>query len=213
MALGKDYCEDRHLSDQPIPETVASRRRWKLILGGVVIVLIGLFAAVGLISSGSVAKASPNEEAQLACDTCHTVRLGAHAALGAEENRACHSCHANPNMSALQLSSGVELALANSAPLCQQCHQQRYQEWVDGTHGFPGYEAGMLSGDPSTSTNCTTCHNPHEPRIILSNITLPHPDPVPAPPSPPKDPLIILGISVGILGIALVGTLWGRARE
>ena len=170
-----------------------------------------VLATLAMVQTSPVAKASPGDT-QLACDSCHAVELQSHSALGAG-NDACHACHANPNMNALQLASGTEVALANSAPLCAECHQARYNAWVSGTHGFPGFQSGKPVGATEPQTNCTTCHNPHQPRMVLTNITKPHPDPAPAPPAPPKDALMILGISLAVVAGALVVTLAGKDRS
>jgi len=183
-----------------------------LVCAGVFVALMVL-AGLSMVQISPVVKASPDGgDTQLACDTCHSVELQSHSALGTG-NKACHACHANPNMNALQLAGGTEVALANSVPLCAECHQARYSAWVSGTHGFPGFEAGKPVGASEPQTNCTTCHNPHQPRMVLTNITKPHPEPAPAPPAPPKDALMILGISLAVVGGALVVTLAGKGRS
>jgi hypothetical protein len=125
----------------------------------------------------------------------------------------CQACHSNPNFEILRLADGTHLALTESAPLCAQCHEQRYEAWVSGTHGFPGFMEGSPPGDASTMTTCTTCHNPHEPRIALKDITRPHPEPVAEPPAIPTDLVMILGISLAVVGGAFVLTLVGRGRQ
>ena len=183
-----------------------------IICAGVFAVLV-TSGVVAMVQTSPVAKASPDAaETALACDTCHSVQLQSHSALG-PGNDACHACHANPNMNYLQLASGTEVALANSVPLCAECHQTRYSAWVAGTHGFPGFKKGMPVGANEPQTTCTTCHNPHQPSIVLTSITKPHPQPAPAPPAPPKDALMILGISLTVVAAALVMTVVGRGRS
>jgi hypothetical protein len=178
-------------------------------------VFLSLLAIAGLamIQMSPAAKASPDGgDAQMECDACHSVQLQSHSALGSG-NGACHACHANPNMNSLQLASGVEVALADSVPLCAECHQARYNAWASGTHGFPGFQSGKPVGANEPQTNCTTCHNPHQPQMVLANITKLHPEPPPSPPAPPKDALMILGISLAVVAGGLVLTLVGKSRS
>ena len=172
---------------------------------------LAVFASFAILAIAYAVQTSPKvlaspSETQLDCSSCHSVDLQSHSALG-QGNDACRACHANPNMQALQLANGNELALTNSPPLCGECHQARYAAWESGTHGFPGFKAGTAVGGDGYQTTCTTCHNPHQPRMVLTNITKPHPAPAPAPPAPPKDALIMLGISLAVIAVALVVTV------
>jgi hypothetical protein len=212
-----DVCEierrNWQQSESRIGSAGSQSRRGQLKVNlGVAIFAFGLvgLAAWVLVASSPVAKASPSDT-QLQCDQCHKVELQSHGALG-QGNSACHACHANPDMSSLQLANGTELALANSAPLCAECHQARYDAWVTGTHGFAGYKSGMPVDSSGGATDCTTCHNPHEPRIALSGVTKPHPAPAPAPPDPPKDLLIMFGISLVVVAGGIAITIAGRAK-
>ncbi len=188
-------------------ESVQRKRRghWSLAVCGAVFASLAVLAIAYILQTSPAVLASPSET-QLDCSSCHSVNLQLHSALG-QGNDACRACHANPNMQALQLANGTELALTNSPPLCGECHQARYAAWESGTHGFPGFKAGMPVGGSETQTTCTTCHNPHQPSMVLANITKPHPAPAPAPPSPPKDALIMLGISLAVIAVALVVTV------
>ncbi len=195
-----------------VRRSLCSRTLAVLVCAGVFMALMAI-ALLAMAETSPVAKASPGgSDTQLACDTCHTVDLQSHSALGTG-NDACRACHANPNMTALQLASGTEVALADSVPLCAECHQARYNAWVSGTHGFPGFQAGKPVGASEPQTTCTTCHDPHEPRVVLTSITKPHPAPAPAPPAPPKDALMMLGISLAVVAGALVVTLVGKGRS
>jgi hypothetical protein len=178
---------------------------WSLALCSAVLACLAVLALVYSLQTSSNVLASPSET-QLDCSSCHSVELQSHSALG-HGNDACRACHANPNMQALQLANGTELTLTNSPPLCAECHQARYAAWEAGTHGFPGFKAGMPAGNDGSQTTCTACHNPHQPRVVLANITKPHPAAAPAPPAPPKDALIMLGISLAVVAVALVVTI------
>jgi len=203
--------------DNQAVETAASsprRHAWQrwLCLG---VFVGGLALAVWLLlgQAGQVALALPNSDgadSHLDCLSCHNQPLSAHDTLGSG-NQACTACHANPNMGYLRLANGTEFSMATPAPLCAECHQQRYQAWQAGTHGFPGYVAG-LSPDGATTTSCTSCHNPHSPRVVETGLTQPHPDPAPPPPPLPTDSFIMIGISVAVLGIALLIALATREK-
>jgi hypothetical protein len=164
-------------------------RRWSLLATVAALAAILLFAVGILLVTGDAANASPTNS---------------------DGSLNCKACHSNPNFEILRLADGTHLALTESAPLCAQCHPARYQAWASGTHGFPGFRSGSPASDPSTSTSCTTCHNPHEPRIALKDITKPHPEPVGAPPSAPTDLVMILGISLGVVGVGFALSLINR---
>ena len=168
--------------------------RWKrsLLMCGTTLAAILLFGVGMLLATATQANASPTNS---------------------DGSLNCQACHSNPNFEILRLADGTKLALTDSAPLCAQCHQQRYQAWVSGTHGFPGFKEGSPAADASTKTSCTTCHNPHEPRIALEGITIPHPEPVAAPPALPIDLAMIFGISLLAVGGGFVLTLIGRGRQ
>jgi hypothetical protein len=126
----------------------------------------------------------------------------------------CHACHENPNFEVLRLADGTRLSLDDSAPLCAQCHVSRFEAWTSGTHGFPGFVAGSPAGNPPGSTSCTSCHDPHKPRIVLTDIAKPHPGPVAPPPAIPQDFIIIAGITLGVIGIGFAfAVLNGRSRR
>ncbi len=201
----RDRVTPGKLADASQSAQLKCRGRWSLAVCMAIFASLAVLAIAYSVRTSSNVLASPSET-QLDCSSCHTVGLQSHSALG-QGNDACRACHANPNMQALQLANGTELALTNSPPLCGECHQARYAAWESGTHGFPGFKAGMPAGGDGSQTTCTTCHNPHQPSMVLANVTKPHPAPAPAPPAPPKDALIMLGISLAVIAVALVVTV------
>jgi len=159
-------------------------RPW-LISWGVATLLV-----VSIMLGPSAAVAADNASAALTqCLSCHQVKLESHDRLGLREE-ACWACHDKNEMTKLRLAGGSSISRANSSYLCGQCHQKRFKAWSEGTHGVPGTVAAVP---------CTECHNPHQPRIVLANITKPHPAPASAPPSPPVDALAIVGITVVLM--------------
>ncbi|MDZ4247271.1 MAG: hypothetical protein U1D67_09155, partial [Dehalococcoidia bacterium] len=73
-------------------------------------------------------------------------------------------------------------------------------------HGNTGWEGGGVELAGEESKKCVDCHNPHNPRIALLDITKPHPSPKffsgfnPA--DIPPMPLALIGISLSILAAA-----------
>lgn len=135
------------------------------------------------------------EEGQpLQCLSCHNQVLRGHDKLG-QGSQACWSCHLSTEMKTLHLASGqVRFPLSESPRLCAQCHQKRYDAWTSGTHGVPTWkpiDPDMPGGEEKTI--CARCHNPHRPQVVLANITLQHPEPVPPPPKIPADILWVVG--------------------
>jgi len=141
---------------------------------------------------------SPLGEGPLPCLSCHVKVLKGHDKLG-EGNQACWSCHYSAGMGTLHLSGGEQIALSDYPKLCAQCHQARYQDWVDGTHGVPGFKEGELEVRGSVNTPCIGCHSPHQPQVALLNITKPHPAPVSPAPAPPRDLIMMVGVSLLIV--------------
>lgn len=143
-----------------------------------------------------------SEDGTLDCLSCHVRVLEGHDKLGSG-SKACWACHYNREMGALHLAGGdVGFPLADSPQLCAQCHQERYQAWDEGTHGAPAWTEGTVEVHGTERVGCIGCHDPHQPQIVFSNITKPHPAPQP-PPSPPSAFLfVLLGTSV-LLAVAI----------
>ncbi|HEY82320.1 MAG TPA: hypothetical protein G4O01_03405 [Dehalococcoidia bacterium] len=159
-------------------------RLWRTC-GGVAILLL-----IGTLLAPSAAVAADNTSAELTqCLTCHQVKLESHDRLGLK-NEACWACHDKNDMTKLSLAGGGSISRASSSHLCGQCHQKRFKAWSEGTHGIPGTVAAVP---------CTACHDPHQPQIVLTGITKPHPAPASAPPSPPVDAMVIVGITVVLM--------------
>ena len=143
---------------------------------------------------------------KLDCLSCHVRALKGHDKLGTG-SAACWACHLSTEMTTLHLSGqDTGFPLADSVKLCAQCHQKRYQDWVDGTHGVPAWKEGEPAIFGSEKVRCTNCHDPHQPQIPLLNITKPHPAPTPDAPAPPLQLLAVVGISLALttaVGIAV----------
>ena len=143
--------------------------------------------------------------APLDCLSCHARILEGHDKLGAG-SKACWACHYNQEMGVLHLATGEErLTLSDYPQLCAQCHQARYEDWTQGTHGMPSWEEGSVEIHGAQRVGCIGCHDPHQPQMVLLGITKPHPEPVPPPPSPPTNLIMIVGISLLlIIGVGVI---------
>ncbi len=143
-------------------------------------------------------------DASLACLSCHVRVLHGHDKLGTG-SEACWACHYNKQMGTLHL-AGEEtpLPLSDYPRLCAQCHQGRYREWLGGTHGMPAWKEGSVEVHGVQRVGCIGCHDPHQPQLAFTGITMPRPPPAQPPPSPPVDVLIILGISLFLIIAAVV---------
>ena len=135
--------------------------------------------------------ATPGLEGPLDCLSCHARVLEGHDKLGSG-SKACWACHYNMEMGVLHLAAGEErLKLSDYPRLCAQCHQTRYEDWLAGTHGIPAWEVGAVDVHGARRVGCIGCHDPHQPRVSFSNITLPHPSAQP-PVTPPSFTLLAL---------------------
>ena len=130
----------------------------------------------------------------LDCTSCHEIELQKHNALG-EKSEACLSCHGDIHELKLQLVNGDTYSNDEPVKLCAQCHNERYSDWSQGTHG--------AVDDPQAV--CSECHSPHIP--IINNISTLDPIPVREFADPPSTIgkyafvaiLVILGVSVWVL--------------
>ncbi len=158
-----------------------------------VIVVVTVIAGFLATSQTLTVNADDEQDSTIEnCLRCHPRKLEFHDKLGSG-NRACWVCHDATDMETLHLADGTPLSLTDSAQLCGQCHQERYQAWQEGTHGLPGTIA---------SERCSSCHDPHGPQIALLDITMPHPAPQPDP-SPPTVVLQVILGTVLLLTVAL----------
>ncbi len=158
----------------------------------------------------------PPTQPPLDCMSCHfapepipgiprPLPLKGHDKLG-PGNEACRACHFNLSLitmiestTLLHLASGTQFPLSESPQLCAQCHEKRYDAWVDGTHGVPTWQEEGSAIPTTDKAKCTECHDPHQPQIVLLDITKPHPPEAPSPLQPPAVPLIVLGGSLLLL--------------
>ena len=164
-----------------------ARHRWCIwiwAIGGMVMVMVvaGLLIALQTVTIN----AADEPDAPLDCLSCHPRTLKSHDKLGTGNN-ACWVCHDSTDMKAFHLADGTRLSLSDSSQLCAQCHPGRYNAWKEGTHGTPGAVA---------TPECAYCHDPHQPRIALLDITRPHPPPAPSPSPPATALFVMLGTSL-----------------
>ncbi|OGO35614.1 MAG: hypothetical protein A2147_04705 [Chloroflexi bacterium RBG_16_57_8] len=175
------------------------------LTGVCVFVFFGALLAVAimLMADNPAASASPEPNTPLDCLSCHPRNMDYHDKLGAA-NKSCYACHDKTDMQVLRMLDDTLLPLDEPAPLCGQCHAQRYQSWLDGTHGFPPADLAD-SVSQQSRPQCSACHSQHNPQIVFANITLPRPPPQPAPRQASPELLIMLGtaslllISIGIV--------------
>ncbi len=160
------------------------------LVGTVVIVI--MVAGFLLVPPTPTVNAAPESDKPLDCLSCHTKVLKFHDKLGSG-NKACWVCHDNTDMKTLQLADETKLSLSDSPQLCGQCHQKRYDAWKEGVSANPGAD----------KAKCADCHDPHQPQIVLLDITKPHPEAQPSPSPPSVELLVMLGISLLLVIIAI----------
>lgn len=186
--------------------SVPDGRFLQICLVGAIVIVITLTGFL-FLPHAATANAAPEPDAPLDCLSCHVRVLKAHDKLGSG-SEACWACHSNVEMGMLHLASGeVQFPLVEFSQLCAQCHQNRYQAWVDGTHGVPAWNEGGIEVPGVERVGCTGCHDPHQPQIVFSNITKPHPPPQPSPSPPSVFLLVLLGGSALLIvavGVAVV---------
>ncbi len=155
----------------------------------------------------------PESLTPLDCLSHHTKTLKSHDKLG-PGSEACWACHLSTQMTTLHLAGGeTQFPLSDFPRLCAQCHQKRYKAWSEGTHGVPAWKEGSSEIRGTEKARCTTCHDPHQPQVVLLNITEPHPPPEPSPSPLPTELLIMLGVSLLIIIIALGVAVVKRGEE
>ena len=163
-------------------------------LVGTIVIVIGVAGILVLPQTLTVNAATESNPPQN-CISCHPRTLKGHDKLGSG-SKACWVCHDKTDMGILRLAEGTSLSLSESAQLCGQCHQKRYDAWKEGTHGIPAWKEGVPAIPGADKAKCADCHDPHQPQVALWDITKPHPAPAPSPPPPSANLLIILGISL-----------------
>ncbi len=126
-----------------------------------------VIAVVSLFTHSATVSAAPDEEAPLECLRCHTRVLKDHDQLGSG-SEACWTCHHGRKIGMLHLSDGTELPMADSNPLCGECHSDRYKAWKRDKHGVLGSNKGTVESLGVRKPKCVGCHSPHQPKIKLS---------------------------------------------
>lgn len=166
--------------------------------GVMVIVILTASLLLGLNATRASAAEEPGPLTE--CSDCHTVKLVGHDKLGTGDE-ACLECHNLSDLTLIHAGEEAPLTRLEVPELCGQCHQQRFNSFLEGTHGLPG---------PGSET-CTDCHNPHRPQYALIGITRPHPGAQPASGPPSTELFIILGIS--LFFIIVIGVMLSRKGE
>lgn len=180
----------------------------------VLAISVMVILVVGILTLLSISTASAEDESSppLDCLSCHTKILKGHDKLGTG-SEACRACHSDTKMGVLRLAGGeTQFPLSDFPRLCAQCHQKRFEAWNEGTHGVSAWKEGSPEARGSEKVGCTSCHEPHQPQIVLSDITRPHPPPAPPPPPPAIDPLIIVGTTLVIMTGAVI-VVMRRGKE
>lgn len=180
----------------------------------VLAISVMVILVVGILTLLSISTASAEDESSppLDCLSCHTKILKGHDKLG-EGSEACRACHSGTQMGVLHLAGGeTQFPLSDFPRLCAQCHQKRFEAWNEGTHGVSAWKEGSTEVRGNEKAKCVSCHEPHQPQIVLSNITRPHPPPAPPPPPPAIDPLIIVGTTLVIMTVAVI-VVMRRGKE
>lgn len=73
----------------------------------------------------------------------------------------CIDCHHTKDRDALEDKKGNKIDFDHSYQLCGQCHFRQKRDWLGGAHGK---RVEHWAGE-RVVYNCTTCHNPHNPRF------------------------------------------------
>jgi hypothetical protein len=56
---------------------------------------------------------------------------------------------------------GSQIDMKDPSGLCGQCHGPIYSDWQQGIHG----KLSAKGTATQEKINCTTCHNPHDPKF------------------------------------------------
>jgi hypothetical protein len=79
-----------------------------------------------------------------------------------EKDQSCLDCHDPDAPDLLRLSDGAKVDFTTSYKLCRQCHRSIYKAWQLGVHGK---RTGNWDDQRIQYFPCTSCHNPHRPRL------------------------------------------------
>jgi hypothetical protein len=79
-----------------------------------------------------------------------------------EKDQRCLDCHDPDAPDVLRLSDGTKVDFTTSYKLCRQCHRSIYKAWQLGVHGK---RTGNWDDQRIQYFPCTSCHNPHRPRL------------------------------------------------
>ncbi len=178
----------------PYKSSLSEEQRWQILT---------YLWSLGVEVAPPVVSPPPESPTPLDCLSHHEKVLKGHDKLGSG-SEACWACHLSTKMTTLHLAGGeTQFPLSDFPQLCAQCHQKRYEAWNEGTHGVPAWKEGSLAIRGTEKARCTSCHDPHQPQIVFSGITKPHPPPQPSPSPPSVELLVMLGIPL-LLIIAVV---------
>ncbi len=128
-------------------------------VAGFVLIAVGVAALVAALPVETVKAASPDTSANSSimddCLSCHIAKvpdpaieqiepLSLHDQLGSG-NKACTVCHSmdDKHLGSLVLRDGTQIPFSDAPKLCGQCHQKRYDQWLQGIHGVPHWSEGI----------------------------------------------------------------------
>lgn len=195
---------------------------FKRIIGSAVIA-VGIAASI-IVSPVDTVRAATPPMPMDECMACHLPEdplpdiprpkvLKGHDILG-KGNEACMVCHDkdNEHLGLLNLVDDETLIHKEEpSELCGICHELRYKAWQLGTHGAFEWKAGVPGVPGAVRKNCIDCHDPHQPQIVLDNITMPHPEGAPPPEALPGTPFKILGfVLLAVIGFGSALAVAGK---
>lgn len=113
----------------------------------------------------------------VSCTTCHTTREPNYKNVSSADmdefhlnmtmahgNLTCLSCHNPKDYDTLKKADNSPVSYPDVMQLCGQCHQSRYNDYLQGAHGgMTGF--WDLSKGPRTRKACIDCHDPHAPAM------------------------------------------------
>lgn len=79
-------------------------------------------------------------------------------------NENCYNCHLPNRLDRLHTAEGAVLTFDQATVLCGGCHGTTYRDWKAGAHGRTSGYWDRAAG-PVTRQQCTSCHDPHSPRV------------------------------------------------
>jgi hypothetical protein len=167
------------------------------LLNSVLLVVILLLLPISPLMGGE--KEAPlkltGPVSTLACKMCHTWRkpVLTNRILKAPHDKIklnhedgqlwCFSCHKVDNFATLEGDKSTTVTFATPQKLCRTCHFRQVKSWQGGAHGK---RTSSWQG-VRTAWRCSSCHNPHAPKI-------PPFKPSPPPHKPGQNPIGVVPV-------------------